>query len=153
MTGTHPRIPPPAIALAAAVFMWVVARATPRLAIGFPERRPFAMIVALVGIAIVVAGVMEFRRARTTLTPLNPAAASALVTSGIYRYTRNPMYLGMGIVLLAWSAYLLHPLALFGVAGFAVYITRFQIIPEENALRSLFPGAFDEYARRARRWI
>lgn len=153
MNGLELRIPPPAITFAAAVFMWLMARATPALAMIVSGRAALAIGLALVGIVVLLAGVLEFRRARTTLNPLDPRAASALVVSRVYRHTRNPMYLGMGVVLLAWSIYLSHPLALLGVAAFVAYITRFQIIPEEQALRALFPGEFDRYARTVRRWI
>lgn len=153
MSGLELRIPPPAIAVAAAVFMWRLALGTPALALAIPARRAIATAMALVGVAIVLAGALEFRRARTTLNPLNPGAASALVVARIYRHTRNPMYLGMAIILLAWSIYLSNPLALLGTAAFVAYITRFQIIPEEQALRALFPEEFGRYARAVRRWI
>lgn len=104
-------------------------------------------------LAIVVAGVIEFHRARTTVNPLRPEAASAFVVSGIYRVTRNPMYVGMAIVLLAWAIYLSHPLSLLGVVAFVAYIQRYQIAPEEKALRALFPGAFEAYSREVRRWL
>lgn len=147
------RIPPPLIALAAAAAMWLVARSYPGWAMPFERRGAVAIAVALIGVALVITGAIQFRRARTTLTPLNPAAASTLVVSGIYRFSRNPMYLGLAIVLLAWAIYLSHPLALLGVGAFAAYIQRFQIIPEEKALRALFPGAYEAYARQVRRWL
>lgn len=147
------RIPPLLIALAAAAAMWLVARSYPVWAMPFERSGAVAIGVAVIGVMIVVAGAIQFRRARTTFTPLNPAAASALVVSGIYRFTRNPMYLGIAIVLLAWAIYLSHPLALLGVVAFAAYIHRFQIIPEEKALRALFPGAYEAYARQVRRWL
>lgn len=153
MSWLESRIPPPAVALAAAVFMWALARATPARSISIPGRVALASVVALAGAAIVLSGVLAFRRARTTLTPLNPGAASALVVSRIYRYTRNPMYLGMAIVLVAWAVCLSHPLSLLGVVAFAAYVQRFQIVPEEKALRALFPGAFDAYTHDVRRWI
>ncbi|MCR4339307.1 MAG: isoprenylcysteine carboxylmethyltransferase family protein [Gemmatimonadaceae bacterium] len=147
------RIPPLLIALAAAAAMWLLARSYPEWAMPFEMRGAVATAVAVIGVMAVVAGAIQFRRARTTITPLNPAAASALVVSGIYRFTRNPMYLGVAIVLLAWAVYLSHPLALLGVVAFAAYIHRFQIIPEEKTLRALFPGAYEAYARQVRRWL
>lgn len=148
-----PRIPPPAVALAAAVLMWIVARATPAWRLSISGRTEWAVALALLGVAITLAGVVEFVRARTTLNPLDPAAASALVKTGIYRYTRNPMYLGFALALVGWAVHLSSPLALLGVAGFVAYIDRFQITPEEKALRTLFPGSFDAYARQTSRWI
>lgn len=147
------RVPPLALAGAAAGSMGLLARATPALAVPFRERAAIASILAIAGVAIALAGVVELRDARTTVSPLSPNRASALVVSGIYGYTRNPMYLGMAILLVAWAVQLSHPLALLGVAAFVAYIHRFQIIPEEKAMHALFPGAFGAYARRVRRWI
>jgi protein-S-isoprenylcysteine O-methyltransferase Ste14 len=153
MGSLEARVPPPIVAAAAALLMWLIARGAPELAFAFEGHVLAAATVAAVGLATVVTGALQFHRARTTLTPLNPGAASALVVSGLYRYTRNPMYLGIAIVLLAWALYLSHPLSALGVAAFVAYIHRFQIIPEERALRALFPGAFEAYARKVRRWI
>lgn len=100
-----------------------------------------------------LAGVISFRRARTTVNPLKPETATALVTSGVYRYTRNPMYLGMLAILVAWAAFLASPAALLGPLGFWTYIQRFQIRPEEKMLTSLFGRAFTDYTSRVRRWL
>lgn len=153
MRGLEAKVPPPLAALFFAALMWAVARAVPFPGTPVPARISLASGLALVGVAIVVAGAIEFHRARTTLTPFNPGAVTVLVVSGIYRFTRNPMYLGMAIVLLAWAIYLAQPVSLLGIAAFVAYIHRFQIIPEEKALRSLFPGAFGAYAGRVRRWL
>lgn len=147
------RVPPLIVAAAAALVMWLIARWVPNWALPFAMHVQVAMGLAGIGIATVVIGVLQFHRVRTTLTPLNPGAASALVVSGIYRYTRNPMYLGIAIVLLSWAIYLSQPLSVLGVVAFVAYIHRFQILPEERALRALFPGAFEAYARVVRRWI
>ncbi len=147
------RVPPPLVAAAAALVMWLITRWVPTWALPFERHAQVAMGLAVIGIAAVVIGALQFHRARTTLTPLNPGAASALVVSGIYRYTRNPMYLGVAILLLSWAIYLSHPLSVLGIIAFVAYIHRFQILPEERALRALFPGAFEAYARAVRRWI
>lgn len=153
MSWLESRIPPPGVALVLAGTMWLMARMTPSLAMQFPMTGAIAMTIAIVAVAIVVSGAVQFHRAKTTVNPLKPEAATALVTSGIYRLTRNPMYVGMATFLLAWAIYLSHPLALLGVLAFAAYIHRFQIIPEERAMRALFPGAFEAYARQVRRWL
>lgn len=147
------RVPPPLIAAATALSMWLIARWVPELSRPFDGHVQAATALTVIGIATVLIGALQFHRARTTLTPLNPGAASALVVSGIYRFTRNPMYLGMAVVLLSWAIYLAHPLSALGVIAFVAYIQRFQILPEERALRALFPGAFEAYAREVRRWI
>src|SRR5687768_1231649 len=102
------RVPPPAVAFFFALLMWVVARAVPAYGIRVPARVPLAVGLALIGVAIAAAGTIEFRRASTTLNPLAPGSASALVVAGIYRFTRNPMYLGMAIVLAGWAVHLSH---------------------------------------------
>ena len=153
MTWLESRIPPPAIALVVAGLMWLVARVTPSLVLDLGMRGTMALTLAIVGVAITAAGAAQFRRAKTTVNPLRVEAATALVTSGIYRFTRNPMYLGLATLLVAWAYYLSHALAPLGVVVFVAYIHRFQIIPEERAMRALFPGAYEAYARQVRRWL
>lgn len=148
------RIPPPLVGLTVAGAMWIIASSLPPL-VPLPAslRLPIAVILALTGVAIVLSGVVSFRRAQTTVNPLKPETSTSLVSTGIYRVTRNPMYLGMLAVLLAWAAYLPSLLALLGPAVFSLYITRFQIIPEEKVLHSLFGAAFVEYTQNVRRWL
>lgn len=134
--------------------MWAIASSLPPLLpLPAPLRLPAALILTLAGAAIALSGVVSFRRARTTVNPLKPETSTSLVSSGIYRITRNPMYLGMLAVLLAWAAYLPSVLALLGPAAFSLYITRFQIVPEERVLHSLFGAEFVEYTQRVRRWL
>lgn len=148
------RIPPPLVGLIVAGAMWVIAESLPPIA-SLPAslRLPAAIILALVGVAIALSGVVSFRRAQTTVNPLKPESSTSLVCTGIFRITRNAMYLGMLAVLLAWAAYLPSVVALVGPAAFSLYITRFQIVPEERALQSLFGDAFAKYTRKVRRWI
>src|SRR2546423_13221222 len=105
------KIPPPVVALLMAGLMWLVAHAAPRFVIVFPARRAIAGCLALAGLATAITGVVSFRLAGTTLNPVRPEKASALVTSRIYRMTRNPMYLGLLLVLLAWAVFLANILA------------------------------------------
>lgn len=147
------RIPPPVIELAAALLMWGAARAWPGLRMDLPGRTQVAVAVALAGIAMAIAGIVEFRRARTTVNPLRPERSSALVDSGAYRFTRNPMYLGMAIVLAGWAIWLGSAPALLVLPFFVAYLTRFQILAEERALQARFGDAFRAYRRRVRRWL
>jgi protein-S-isoprenylcysteine O-methyltransferase Ste14 len=112
-----------------------------------------ATLLAVGGVGVCLAGVLEFRRARTTVNPLRTGGASALVTDGIYRLTRNPMYLGFALVLLGWALYLEHPVALLGVPAFVLWIDRMQIPHEERALVALFGEEFARYCDRVRRWL
>ena len=147
------RFPPPLVALAIAATMWVTA-SLPRI---WPPqsfvRLSASVILLIIGIAIALSAVVSFRRAQTTVNPLKPETSTSLVSSGIFARTRNPMYLGMLLGLLAWAVYLPSALALLGPVAFVFYITWFQIIPEERALHLLFGSAFSEYSQRVRRWL
>ncbi|WP_152222949.1 isoprenylcysteine carboxylmethyltransferase family protein [Pseudomonas sp. SCB32] len=149
MNWLEHRIPPPLVAVLLGTLMWLPARPLPP----FGGRLWLALLVLLAGIAACLAGVLSFRRARTTVNPMKPETASALVVAGIYRHTRNPMYLGFALVLLAWSIALACLPAVLGVIAFVLYINRFQIAPEEQALRRRFGANFDAYCRRVRRWV
>ena len=153
MSFLEHKIPPPVVGLLCAGAMWYLASHTPLL--NAPKAALFVAAVALgtAGILVMLAGVISFRLARTTVNPLKPETATALVTSGVFRHTRNPMYLGMLLVLVGWAAYLSSPAALLGVVAFWLYIERFQIRPEERALEALFGSSFSEYKSRVRRWL
>ena len=147
------RIPPPLVAAVAALFAWLVARAVAPAGIVDPIFWGAAALVAVAGVGIAVRGLHSFRRAGTTFNPHQPDATSALVESGIYRHTRNPMYLGMTLVLAGWAIGLASATALIGPVFFMAWITRFQIIPEERVLARKFGASFEAYRRRVRRWI
>jgi len=146
------KIPPPIVGLLIAAAMWGLARIT-AATLAVPDPVFAASAVALVGIGFDIAGIVSFRLAKTTVNPLRPEKATALVTSGIYRITRNPMYVGMLLLLMAWAIYLNSPWALIGPLIFVLYMNRFQIGPEEKALEALFGDDFIDYKRRVRRWL
>lgn len=148
-----PRLPPVVLVATCALPMWFAARATPALVVDFPARRILSIALAAVGATVILAGVLAFRRARTTVNPLRPEGASALVTSGVYARTRNPMYLGFALLLAAWGAWLAHPVVLLAVPAFVGWISRYQIAPEERALHATFGAAFEQYRTRVRRWF
>jgi protein-S-isoprenylcysteine O-methyltransferase Ste14 len=147
------KVPPPAVALLLASAMWLATSISGALAFALLGRLAIAIALAAFGVAISTAGTVSFWRARTTVNPTRPDAASSLVATGIYRLTRNPMYLGLFLVLAGWAAYLSNAVALVGPLMFVLYINRFQIVPEERALAAKFGTAFDDYRRRTRRWI
>ena len=147
------KVPPLVVLIVVAATLWLVAKAVPQADFQLPARPAVALILATVGVGTAVAGVVSFRRAKTTVNPLKPDAASSLVTSGIYRLTRNPMYLGMLIVLVGWAAFLANALAFIVAAAFVLYLNRFQIIPEEKALTTRFGPEFTTYCSKVRRWI
>ena len=146
------KVPPLVVLAIVAAFMGLAALAAPAARFPLPARPAMALALATVGIGIAVAGVVSFRIARTTVNPLKPAAASALVTSGVYQLTRNPMYLGALILLLGWAAFLANALGLILVPTFVLYLNRFQILPEERVLAALFAPEFATYCAQVRRW-
>jgi len=127
--------------------------AGPGLRFDFGGSVILAAALALLGLAVAAAGVAAFRRHQTTVNPFQPATASTLVERGIYRRTRNPMYVGVTLALLGYAAFLSHPLALLLVALFPAYIQVFQIAPEERALDRIFGEAYARYKERVPRWL
>ena len=133
--------------------MWGVARLSP-LAVGeSPLRLAISRGLAGLGILVVALGMLAFYRAKTTINPVNIKAVSSIVTSGVYRYTRNPMYVGLALALVGWAVHIAVPFVLAGPAVFMLFITRFQIIPEERVLTSKFGEEYRKYQDRVRRWL
>ena len=153
LSGLELKIPPVIVVAISGWLMWVFALLLPGFGRVLPGRLAVAGLLVAAGVAVALAGVVAFRRSRTTVNPLRPETASSLVSSGIYRYTRNPMYLGMALVLLGWGVWLSNPASLIGLFAFVAYMNRFQIGPEERALAALFGEAFADYQARVRRWI
>ncbi|WP_417531485.1 methyltransferase family protein [Marinobacter lipolyticus] len=153
MTMLEKRIPPLLLVVIFGAAMWLVASITPLLSIDGTLLAFVAVAVFAIGTLFSVAGVIAFRQAQTTVDPRTPEASSDLVSSGIYRYSRNPMYVGFALWLLAWGIFLGSGWALLGVVVFVLYMNRFQIAPEERALRDLFGDTFRDYEQRVRRWL
>jgi protein-S-isoprenylcysteine O-methyltransferase Ste14 len=147
------RIPPPIVGLIVAAGMWTVAHVPPIVQLPKLVRLLGAAVLGAIGVAVAIGGVMSFRRAKTTVNPLKPETSAALVSTGVYSFTRNPMYLGMVLGLVAWAVYLSSVWALLGPVVFALYITRFQIVPEERVLDRLFGASFAVYKKKVRRWL
>jgi protein-S-isoprenylcysteine O-methyltransferase Ste14 len=149
----HLRVPPLGVLATAGLLGWACARAFLAFAVELPIRGVIVATFLALGVVCAFLGVVSFRRARTTVNPLKPDAATALVVSGIYRVTRNPMYLGFLFLLLAELVWLANPVALLLAPAFVAYLNRFQIGPEEIALQRRFGAQFESYAHRVRRWI
>ncbi|MHA7773627.1 methyltransferase family protein [Roseibium sp. M-1] len=147
------KIPPVAVFLIAAALLWAAVWLLPGLRLFLPGRTVLAILLALAGLLPGVKAVMEFAGRKTTVNPMAPETASALVTNGIYRISRNPMYLGLLLLLLALAVYWGTPVALLIVPGFVWYMTEFQIKPEETSLRKLFGAEYEAYLGKVRRWI
>lgn len=149
MRALETRIPPPLVALALGAIAWGVGG----LEYVLPGRTVFAIHAAALGLAIEIVAALAFRKAATTVLPWTPERSSALVTSGLYRFSRNPMYLGQALLLTAWVLYLGTWPALAAVPAYVLYLNRFQIGPEERILAAKFGAAYDAYRARVRRWI
>lgn len=147
------KIKPDVVLLITAISMWVATLIIPSFDLPVFPRAFIGVLLTLVGICLIQAAGVSFRRACTTVEPTQPDTASSLVISGLYSITRNPMYAGMVLMLLGWATFLLN-LASFGlVIFFVAYIWRFQIIPEERALHALFGNKYTTYKSRVWRWL
>jgi protein-S-isoprenylcysteine O-methyltransferase Ste14 len=148
------KIPPPVIAATVAAGMVAVALwVGPVLNLPMALRMGGALALAAMGACFDLAGIWAFRKAKTTVNPMAPQRSAKLVANGVYRMTRNPMYLGLVLILLGLALYLASPWALLGPLAFAAYITRFQIFPEERALTAHFGAAYTAYCAQVRRWL
>jgi protein-S-isoprenylcysteine O-methyltransferase Ste14 len=153
MRALELKIPPVVVGLLLGAAMAAVPRFTPAFAFVLSAGRIIATGLAVTGVVVALLGVVSFRRAGTTVNPLQPAAASQLVVSGIYRWTRNPMYLGMLLVLLGWGVVLANAIAFLAATAFIPLMNRLQIGPEERILAATFGPAFTAYQSAVRRWL
>ena len=145
------KIPPPIVTLTFILLSFWLANYLPKLAFNYQGLTSLLMI--LIGLTIIVIGVKTFNNSDTTINPLNPSEASHLVTEGVFSYTRNPMYLGMVIILLGVSIYNGVYIGIIILPCFIFYITEFQIKPEEEAMVEIFAGDYTDYLKRVRRWL
>ncbi|MEM7208875.1 MAG: isoprenylcysteine carboxylmethyltransferase family protein [Pseudomonadota bacterium] len=145
------KVPPPIVGLIFACLMWAVSNGTNTLDFEFPLS--LVVILVSIGVCFDVSALLSFRKARTTINPLKPASTSLLVTTGVYRITRNPMYVGLVFFLLAWGMYLGSILSLVCVPPFIAYLCTFQIFPEERILEEKFGSDYLSYKNSVRRWL
>ena len=147
------KIPPPLVGIVIAAAMWFAKD------LSFGDELPWSVRIITAGLVLClagyfgIAGTVAFRRAKTTVNPLKPQNSSALVTSGVYRITRNPMYVSFTLILMAWMVYLASITSVAGPVLYMLYITRFQIKPEERILQGIFGDAFTTYMQQTRRWL
>jgi len=153
MQALELKIPPPAVAVLIAGAMRGISLVASLFEVPTLVRIGAAVTIALVGGGLSLAGVISFRRARTTVNPMKPETTSSLVCSGVYRVTRNPMYAGLFFVLVAWAVFLSSAWALLGPLAFVLYMNRFQISPEERVLSAMFGAGYSAYKSKVRRWL
>ncbi|BFM18196.1 isoprenylcysteine carboxylmethyltransferase family protein [Maricurvus nonylphenolicus] len=156
LTRLENKIPPPLVMVISAAAMWLIAANTPVAFLATLSSSLYWGLIFLLfisGLGIGLGGMLSFKHAQTTINPLKPESASNLVSSGIFQYTRNPMYISLTLMLCSWGVYLQSAWAWILVPVFMLYITRCQIIPEERAMQQLFGEEFEQYKMRVRRWL
>lgn len=153
MKALELKVPPVVLVLMAALCMWLGGHYCPALSHPFPFLSFAAWLAGLSGVCVCLLGILEFRRASTTVNPTKPQSASSLVATGIYRRSRNPMYLGFLLMLAGWAIGVGNLLAFLVLPGFVAYLNQFQIKPEEQALTLIFGEKYTAYCQETRRWI
>lgn len=149
MSALETRVPPPLVALVLGAIAWAIGGP----ALDIPGRTVVAILAAGLGLAIEIVAALAFVARRTTLLPWAPARTETLVTSGLFRFSRNPMYLGQALLLAAWVLYLGTWIAWLALPAYVLYMNRFQIGPEERILAAKFGADYESYRARVRRWI
>ncbi|MBD8878669.1 methyltransferase family protein [Roseibium polysiphoniae] len=153
MSWLKTRIPPPVWLLASGFLIWLVAWQFPGQNLHFVGQTLLSALLGAVGIAVELTSVGVFLKRKTTVNPLSPNKAKVFINQGLYRYSRNPMYLGVSMLLLAWIIFLGAVLGLVILAGFMFVLTELQIKPEEKALEAKFGEVYRTYRKKVRRWI
>lgn len=147
------KIPPLLLVLLFGLFMWFTARQAWLYNIDSPWRLLPALVLAVAGPIFILAGVVAFQRAATTIHPMKPENTTTLVQHAIFRFSRNPMYLGFFMLLMAWGLWLGNVVGLLVGLLFIPCMNQLQIRPEEAALAKRFGAEFTEYCRHVRRWL
>jgi len=147
------KIPPLLLTVLFGCAMYSIALAIPALGITLPGTGYLAIALAVAGCVVAGAGVVEFRRHDTTVNPLSPGSSDSVVRTGVYAWSRNPMYLGFLLWLGGLSALLSNVATLAGLPAFVLYMNHFQIVPEERALLARFGVQFERYRATVRRWL
>ena len=121
--------------------------------ISIPYRTLFSIVILSIGILVIINPVVKFIKSKTTVNPVEFKNVEKLVTSGIYKYSRNPMYLGMIMILISTTVYYLNFYSLLTPFIFYFWINRFQIKREEVFLEEKFGQEYLSYKTKTRRWI
>lgn len=153
MSSLELKIPPLVVACISAFLMYLLSLNTLSLALYIEHGTTIAITFLLTGTSIALAGVSAFRTHSTTVNPTTPQMSSTVVKTGIYRFTRNPMYLGFSLILIGQAIYLSNAASVLGIPIFITYINIFQIKPEERFLTDKFGEKFSEYMQSVPRWI
>ena len=145
------KIPPPIIASTCIVINYLSTYLTNP--VKFPNIEKIGILILLVGLITPMLAIFLFKKNKTTVNPINPEEATTLVTTGIFSITRNPMYLGLFFVISSTILFFGSWFGLIILMFFVLYINKFQIIPEEEAMEKLFGNKYNDYKKNVRRWI
>ena len=145
------KIPPPIVTLVFAALIYFSNKWSPSIV--FSGQSIISLFLMMVGFIVLLIAISAFIKLKTTINPLNPEAASSLVTTGIFRISRNPMYLGMLLLIISLWIKTGAVLGFILVAGFIAYLNYFQIFPEEQAMKGLFSDKYKTYCQQVRRWL
>lgn len=152
MTSLELRIHPPLILILCLAIAYLLSHYLPVYTLPAFITQSYAYVSAA-GVFIALLGIWQFRLAKTTIDPKRPDKVSNIVSSGIYRVTRNPMYLGMLLVLIAAVFKFADLSGALAIILFISYITLFQIKPEERMIEKLFGEQYLAYKNQVRRWL
>lgn len=144
------KIPPPIVTL---IFIFLIAFSN-RLVepFSFEYQTPLGVLIIIGGLSILISAARVFKQLETTINPMQPSQASKLAITGPFKFTRNPMYLGMSIMLIGFGVIFGAKLTVCLLALFVLYITIFQIMPEERAMEQKFDD-WEDYSAKVRRWL
>lgn len=152
-TSLETKIPPPVYGLLSASLMWWLDKLFPTFSMPAENLGTLGIMIILAGLCVELLALKQFTGKHTTINPISPGKTRTIVISGLYHYTRNPMYLGMLLVLFGWGLYLSNLLSFVVLPFFVVVLTHMQILPEEHILGEKFGKTYHDYLNTVRRWI
>ena len=144
------KIPPPIVTL---ISIGIIYLFESKIEYSQPDLKVVGIIFLILGSIIILLAVLKFIKTKTTVDPTRPHKTSNLVISGIYKITRNPMYLGMLFLIIAYALYNNNIIGCIIIPIFIFYINKFQIEPEEIEMRKKFGESFEDYCKKVNRWL
>lgn len=152
MKSLELKIPPPVYALSIALLMWLLSQYAPGVQLGVAGNKAGLAIIIIAGTFDLWSLFLFFKK-KTTVNPLSPKNTTDLVITGLYRISRNPMYVGMLLMLLGYAVWLGSLTSFLVVPLFYFLITKMQIKPEEVILEKNFGQEYLNYKNSVRRWL
>lgn len=147
------KVHPPIQLIICASLMYSLAKYFPQYHFDFYFNLHLSTVLIIVAAIIGTLALLDFRKHKTTFHPHTPEKTSTVVDSGIYAYSRNPMYLALVLALFALAFYLQNVICFAVIPLFIWYITRYQIKPEEVILDKIFHTNYQVYKKKVRRWL